>query len=170
MGSAWVAFNFIILDQITHVDNDSKHKWGDIILLIPVCTAAYCCRQYASDAEWRIEWRDVSSLQPALYWHFWRRQGVFKRLWWLFMLQSCQSLNSINSINTKLCLGVIAKIGNQKLQIHFYKFPSSQCRTQSSWRPPATCTWPQLMQLLHRCFSNTDAISIKCFHLIMSFI
>ena len=112
----------------------------------------------------------ISSLLPALYWHFWRRQGVFKRLWWLFMLQSCQSLNSINSNNTKLCLGVIAKIGNQKLQIHFYKFPSSQCRTQSSWRPPATCTWPQLMQLVHRCFSNTDAISIKCFHLIMSFI
>ena len=44
------------------MDDDFKLKQGDIILLIPVCTAAYCCRQYASDAEWRIEWRDVAAL------------------------------------------------------------------------------------------------------------
>ena len=119
----------------------------------------HCCLLLPPVRKWRRVTQRVThrmtrrgSLLPALYWHFWRRQGVFKRLWWLFMLQSCQSLNSINNINTKLCLGFIAKIGNQKLQIHFYKFPSSQCRTAPSWRPRAT--WPHLMQLVHRCFSK----------------
>ena len=97
----------------------------------------HCCLMLPPVRKWRrvthrmTRRRCIRGLQPALYWHFWRRQGVFKRLWWLFMLQSCQSLNSINSINTQCPAFSFVSELLRKLATKNCKFISTSFRRRS---------------------------------------